>query len=182
MTAHFGKEVSFLRESVMGILLLEAAICDLKKRKIPNNLILIGWLLSLLLRFWQEGIEGVLKSVAAIIIILAAGFLLFFIRAVGAGDIKLWSVVSGMHGVLYFFNVLVVLLVLAGVWSFGKLVRKNMFAERFYYAWSYFSRKEMFAKPYYNRQRDGTGCTILLAPITAAAYFLVLLERWGGIR
>lgn len=180
MTAHFGKEVSFLRETVMGILLLVAAVCDVKKRKIPNALILTGWLFSLLVRFWQEGTAGILKSIAAVIIILAAGFLLFFIRAVGAGDVKLWSVVSGMHGVFYFFNVLVVLLVLAGVWSFVKLVKNNIFAERFHYAWSYFSRKEMFGKQYYDRQRDGTRCTILLAPITAAAYFLVLLERWGG--
>lgn len=181
MTAHFGKEVSFLRETVIGLLLLQAAICDIRKRKIPNTLIVIGWLMSLLLRFWQEGVEGFLKSIAAALAILAIGFLLFWIRAIGAGDIKLWSVVGSMHGLSYFLDVLTVSLVLAAIGSLAKLLKNRITAERFYHAWFYFTQKELFGKPYYVCQRDGTKCTILLAPITAAAYFLVLLERRRGM-
>lgn len=175
------KEVWCLKETVMGCLLFLAAVCDVKKRKIPNAVILTGWLLSLLLRFWQEGMTGIFKSLASMAVILAAGFLLFWIRAMGAGDVKLWSVIGGMHGISYFFHVFVVMLVLTGSWSFVRLWRNKMLKQRFAYAWSYFFRHRAGKEPYYDEQRDGTKCTILLAPFTAAAYFLVLLERWGGL-
>lgn len=161
----------------MGFLLLTAAVCDGKKGKIPNGLIVAGWLFSLAMRFWQEGIMGACSNVAATAAILAIGFLLFRIRAMGAGDVKLWSVLGGMYGLLYFFDVFAVTLCLAGIWSFIKLVKHRMLAERFCYVWSYVIGKRFLTTAYYDKARDGTKCTILLAPFTAAAYFLVLCLR-----
>lgn len=167
-----------LRNAVLGILLLAAAFCDMKKRKIPNVLIVTGWLFSLFFHFLRSGLEGAFKSVVTVLIILATGFLLFLIRAVGAGDIKLCSVIGGIQGMVSCVHILTVSIFLAGIWSFAKLTKKRLFAKRFRYAWSYFTAGGAGRKLYYNKNRDGTDCTILLAPFLAAGYLLVLLENF----
>ncbi len=167
-----------LQNAVLGILLLAAAFCDLKKRKVPNVLVLIGWLFSLIFHFLQCGLEGAFKSVMTVLVILATGFLLFLIRAVGAGDIKLCSVIGGIQGMAVCVHILAVSVFLAGIWSFAKLTKKRLLAKRFRYAWSYFTAGEAGRKLYYDKSRDGTDCTILLAPFLAAGYLLVLLESF----
>jgi len=170
--------VLLLQSAVLGILLLAAAFCDMKKRKIPNALVLIGWSFSLLFHLLHGGPEGIFKSAVTVLVILATGFLLFLIRVVGAGDIKLCSVIGGIQGMAPCVHILAVSVFLAGVWSFAKLIKKRMFAERFRYAWSYFTAGGAGRKPYYDKNRDGTECTILLAPFLAAGYLLVLLESF----
>lgn len=162
-------------------LLAAAGIYDVRQRRIPNNLILSGWLCSCCIRFWREGITGVQHFIMAVVIIIAIGLPVYRIRAVGAGDVKLLSVIGGMHGLKYFFSVSVVWLILAGSVSAVILLRNQLLQERFRYAWFYFTAGRVRKEPYYSRERDGTKCTIILAPILAIAYILVLFGRWGGI-
>lgn len=121
--------------------------------------------------------ESVFKSTITVIMILAAGFLFFSLRAVGAGDIKLCSVIGGIQGMASCANILTASILLAGIWSLAKLLKKRILAERILYAWSYFTSGGAGREPYYNKNRDGTDCTILLAPFLAAGYFLVLLKH-----
>lgn len=165
-----------LQKVVLGILLLAAAFSDLKREKIPNVLILSGWFFGLIVHFLQEGVEGVFKNAITAFAILAAGFLLFLIRAIGAGDVKLCSVIGGIQGMSSCIEILAVSFLLAGIWSLVRLVKKQIFAERVLYAWSYFMTGGAAREPYYNKNRDGTDCTILLAPFLATGYFLVLLR------
>lgn len=79
---------------VLGLLLLIASTWDIRTGKIPNYLIIIGYVLGIGTILIQEGVDNLWICVAraAWPILLLYG--LFYIRAVGAGDIKLLSVVS----------------------------------------------------------------------------------------
>lgn len=161
-------------------LLVAAGIFDIKERKIPNHLILSGWLLGLCVRLSADGLTGALRLIAAVLVTIAIGFPLFWIHAIGAGDIKLLSVIGGMHGLRYLSLVFAVWLLLAGTASAVILLRHQMLVERLRHVWLFFAAGRVKDTPYYSRDRDGTRCTIILAPILAAAYILVLAGRWGG--
>ena len=168
-------------EAIMFMLLAAAGVCDIREKKIPNVLILSGWFLGLWSRLWQEGFIGILCCVAAALITIGVGCPLFWIRAVGAGDVKLLSVIGGMHGLRFLFSVSVVWLIAAGVVSAVKLLRNGILVERFRHFWQYFMTGRGKEEAYYCRDRDGTGCTVILAPILAVAYILVIAGRWGEI-
>ena len=43
----------------MTILLVLSSVSDLKQYRIPNDLIVAGWLVALLLRWYEQGLVGV---------------------------------------------------------------------------------------------------------------------------
>lgn len=67
---------------------------DLKTDRVPNQYIILGYLTGAFLNLQSYGIRGTIvflvKSLWPIVLL----YILFYIRAVGAGDIKLISVMS----------------------------------------------------------------------------------------
>lgn len=80
-------------------LLLVACAFDLRTRRIPNALIAAGFVAALSLGLHEDGASGAAHSLAG----MACGLLVllpfFPLRLVGAGDVKLMSVVGGFVGV-----------------------------------------------------------------------------------
>lgn len=178
--AHFGKGVPLMSEVVVAIILIAAGICDVKKRKIPNYLILAGWCYSLLKGFYLTGWKGSLCSIVSVVIVIFVSFPVYRLQAVGAGDIKLLSVVGAVNGLAVVSEVTVVWLVFVGALSAIMLIQRGLLRERFRYMWSYFTTGMECGVPYYDRKRDGMKCTMILAPAMLPAYFLVLWGRWNG--
>lgn len=170
-----------MREMVLLALLVTAAFYDAKQKRIPNSIILSGWGAALLFNFRQYGGSGIFFSFLAAVITIAVLFPLFCIHAVGAGDIKLLSVIGAVHGLSYLFRVAVVWLVLAGSFSLIVLIRKHLLISRLRYLWFYATAGRLTGMPYYDRERDGVECTIILVPVLALAYVLVLAGRWGKV-
>lgn len=156
-----------------------AAYYDIRKRKIPNRLIMAGWLFGVIFCFRQGGCYQLLSGFGIAAAVLAAGFPLFCMRMIGAGDIKLFSVIGFMQEWHDLGRIFMVFLMLAGAAALWKLIRKRLVAERFLYFFRYLAGWA-YRTGYYEKSRDGTACTILLAPEIAGAYFLVLAaERLG---
>lgn len=82
----------------MTAILMAACWFDIRSSRIPNQLILTGWIISLAFTVWQQGMSGVPYSIAGILATIAGGWLFYKCRAVGAGDVKLLSVLTGIHG------------------------------------------------------------------------------------
>lgn len=68
---------------------------DFREGRISNRLIAFGLLLGLIFRMLGEGGIGIVRFLVNISIPVILLFLLFQLRVLGAGDIKLFSVVGG---------------------------------------------------------------------------------------
>lgn len=164
------------------------AFLDLKNRRIPNGLILSGFLLLALIRFgfglkagYIDGVgelpPGITASLAAgliqlcgcllrTLVLLSILFPLYLLRMVGAGDIKLAAVLLGGAGMQLGGMVLLCGMAAAGVWSLYLLVRRGLAAERIRYLVFYLCRLSCGGTmlPYYQKERDGTKAAFCLAP------------------
>lgn len=87
-----------IHAGLLGILLLIAAVTDIRAHRIPNSLILAGWVLAFIMGIWQAGISGLLIVGGGILLGLALFFPFYMLRALGAGDVKLMAVVGGFLG------------------------------------------------------------------------------------
>ena len=163
----------------MTILLVLSSVSDLKQYRIPNDLIVAGWLVALLLRWYEQGLVGVGAGVCCVLLGTAALLPMFCIRGMGAGDIKLLSVIAGMYGMKFWVHTRIVFAVLAAVASLLHMLGKRQFLERMKYfvCCAVLHRR----KTYYDVKRDGYEMVIPLAPLAAMAYYIVCLERTGGI-
>ena len=138
-----------------------------------------GWLVALLLRWYEQGLVGVGAGVCCVLLGTAALLPMFCIRGMGAGDIKLLSVIAGMYGMKFWVHTGIVFAVLAAVASLLHMLGKRQFLERMKYfvCCAVLHRR----KTYYDVKRDGYEMVIPLAPLAAMAYYIVCLERTGGI-
>lgn len=95
---------------------------DLKYMRISNRLILIGLGMALIQRFFCEGIRGVLTGICQISFPVIVLYLLFLIGALGAGDIKLFSVIGGFVNFKILVWCMIYAFAAAGVFSLGKVL------------------------------------------------------------
>jgi prepilin peptidase CpaA len=90
----------FLRVAPLLTLLAIAAVTDLRSRRIPNWLTFLLMLSGILQSFFATRIAGTGMSVLGILIGAAIPFVLFFIGALGAGDVKLLAGIGAWMGPL----------------------------------------------------------------------------------
>ncbi len=84
--------------STVFVLLLYAVWMDLKTWRISNRLILLGLMMGLSFRIVSDGWFGIVIFLGHIILPVILLFILYHIRGLGAGDIKLFSMISGFLG------------------------------------------------------------------------------------
>ena len=73
-------------------------ITDLREEKIKNKWIIGGLVLGLTIRIFQEGVCGLLSAFLGIAVPLVLLWIAFCERWIGAGDIKLFSVLGSILG------------------------------------------------------------------------------------
>lgn len=71
-----------------------AVYTDMTQTRISNRLIVLGLFIGFLFRIYMEGSVGVLSYTTNIFIPVILLYLLFQVRALGAGDIKLFSMLG----------------------------------------------------------------------------------------
>jgi prepilin peptidase CpaA len=82
----------------LGAILLLATASDIRSRRIPNWLVLVGVSTGMAWRTWAEGGAGALDSIEGMAT-GAALFLPFYVlRVTGAGDVKLMGAVGSFLG------------------------------------------------------------------------------------
>jgi prepilin peptidase CpaA len=159
----------------MTILLLASSVSDLRSYRIPNYFIVSGWLTGLAFRLYRMGVSGLGSGMICIVTGIVLLLPLYLLKAAGAGDVKLLSVICGMYGVEFWLKTVAVFGVLAAVVSMVHMIRKKSLHYRFTYLFHY-----IFAgsrEVYYDPVRDGREMTIPLAPVLTMAYYIVYLCR-----
>lgn len=95
--AGLGSGVSlFSMATLLGVLSI-AAFKDLRERRIPNRLILIGFAAAFVIAFLM-GFEAVLSAFIGVLSALFVFFPVYLWGALGAGDVKLLMVVGAFLG------------------------------------------------------------------------------------
>jgi prepilin peptidase CpaA len=83
---------------VLVLIVVTAGIYDLRYRRIPNWLVLIGLVLGLGLNTFLFELEGLTRAALGMGLALAIYFPLYLLRAMGAGDAKLMAAVGSIVG------------------------------------------------------------------------------------
>lgn len=138
---------------------------DFASFKIKNRLILIGLIVGMLLRIydmeWTSLLDGFIGMVVPVIIL----FPFFLFKVLGAGDIKLFSMIGLFYGIPFVLNSMLYSLFIAGFMSILYLIRSKQFQARYEYFIRYI--KSSYVKvtkdeksrngiiPYYDVSRDG---------------------------
>lgn len=109
-----------------GLVLLAVGM-DLRSMKISNRLIFIGWEISLIRRIVCDGIGGLFTGVFLISFPVILLYLLFLVGALGAGDIKLFSLIGGFINFKELISCIVFAFLFAAIFSFAKMVYYRTF-------------------------------------------------------
>ncbi|MDO4166870.1 MAG: A24 family peptidase [Eubacteriales bacterium] len=166
---------------VAGVILTAAAYGDWREHRVANKWIILGWCLGILFRVWEGGIQALCIGFVALAVPLIAGWPLYHMGGIGAGDIKLCSVISVLCGMHFLGKVLVIMSVIAGIVSFVQLWRKAELRQRCVSLLVYLLNRRYIQEKYYQPDLKERGRVIPLAPVTWIAYILVLLGQKGGI-
>lgn len=151
---------------------------DLKSFKIKNHLILSGIFLGLIFHLFEKNLNNFFGGILGSILPLIFLFPLFKLKALGAGDIKLFSVIGLFFGRLFVLQSILYSFLIGGVLSMIHLIRKKQFLSRYQYLIQY--TKTYFLKssstkipPYYNIKEQGyTG----VIHFTVAIFLGVILQ------
>ena len=81
--------------SLLGV---TASYSDLRARRIPNALIVIGLIAGVLYHLWLQGFTGISYSLAGSVTGLALFVPFYLLKAMGAGDVKLLAAMGSWLG------------------------------------------------------------------------------------
>ena len=122
---------------VLCILLAIACCFDYKTHRIPNWLIVCCMFAGLGYRLISGGHKGVLEYLASALLTTILLYFVFWIGAIGAGDVKMLGVCAGFfpwNKVLYF---LFFALMIAAVIALFKMYLERNMKDRLYYLGEY---------------------------------------------
>lgn len=164
---------------ILLLILIISMVQDLKLKKVKNWLILIGLLLGLFSRVWLLGARGLGLFFLGTSIPIALLFLLFLFRVMGAGDIKLLSVVGGFLGPSSVLQCIILTFLIGAIFALIKVIRKQNLVYRLQNLAKYLSKfmKTKKIEAYYTLE-DGTDCII---PFTVPIFLSVIINLGGGI-
>ncbi len=157
--------------SLVLILALAACLSDLKTGTVKNWILVIGFISAVILHVRWIGGYGLLSLAAGGCIPLIPGYLLFHYRMLGAGDVKLLTVIGCLTGVYDSFSFLVGVFFCAGIISCILLSLSGNFRERMEYFRTWCRKRfiEQEAVPY--RKANGKENFHMTVPILIAAVF-----------
>jgi prepilin peptidase CpaA len=101
--------------AVLVVIVVTAAIFDLRYRKIPNWLVLTGLVLGFGLNTFLFEVTGLANSAKGMGLALLIYFPLYLLRAMGAGDAKLMAAVGSIVGWGNWLAIFVATAVIGGV-------------------------------------------------------------------
>lgn len=108
-------------------LLIVAVGMDFRCMRISNRLILIGLVYALIRRVLCDGISGLFTGLFLISFPVIILYLLFLVGALGAGDIKLFSLIGGFLNLKELIWCIVFAFLFAAVFSLIKMISYGRF-------------------------------------------------------
>jgi prepilin peptidase CpaA len=170
--------------AVLVVIVVTAAIYDLRYRKIPNWLVLTGLVLGFGLNTFLFGLTGLASSALGMGLALLIYFPLYLLRAMGAGDAKLMAAVGSLVGWGNWLAIFVATAVIGGLLGLIVLLFAGRIRKTFWNIGWILNEILHFRAPYHSSEeldvrsaqgmRMPHGVAIALGSIT----FLVVRAIW----
>lgn len=103
----------FFQFVLPGLILVSAMVDDLRSKKIHNVLIIISFVVAIISIVILQGFSALLPAFAKLLVALGISAPLFFLKVLGGGDVKLYSVLA----LVLAPRILILSLVLGFVWG-----------------------------------------------------------------
>ena len=84
----------FFQFILPGLILVSAMVDDLRSKKIHNVLIIISFIVAVISIVILQGFSALLPAFGKLLVALGISVPLFFLKVLGGGDIKLYSVLA----------------------------------------------------------------------------------------
>lgn len=143
------------------LLLLIAVFTDICTGKVRNRLICLGISTGIFFQIWEFGMIGLFWSGIQIFFPVIVLFLLFLMHALGAGDIKLFSMIGSIWNLKLLCYCMIFSFLTGAVFSLLKLLyQKNLISRILYFCRYVKISLETRCIGIYERQSDGKQNTI----------------------
>lgn len=106
-------------------LVITAGAIDLKTRRIPNRLVLVGLCLGIAMNSFLFEWGGLRQSLAGAGVAFAIYFVFYLLRAMGAGDVKLMTAIGALSGPRVWMMIFFFTAIAGGVIALVLLVAKG---------------------------------------------------------
>lgn len=158
------------------LVLLPVSLCDLYCYRVPNCFIAGGLALSLYRNMSLYGMAGLWHFTWNGLIPIVVCFIFYLLHFFGAGDIKLFSIISSYFNFKFCFRVMIFSLVIGALFSIVKMIHKRNVYDRFQYFFKYVEsiRAGKLPKVYYDRMVCGDDGVIPFTICISTAVILCL--------
>src|SRR5947209_12375712 len=112
-------------QATLAALALTAAVYDIRFRRIPNWLVVLGFLAGLGLNIWFSGRAGATAACLGAALAFIFYFPLFALRATGAGDLKLMVAIATFCGPSNWVVLFIFTAILGGVLALGLILYRG---------------------------------------------------------
>jgi prepilin peptidase CpaA len=133
-------------------MVVTSAIYDYRWRRIPNWLTLPGALAGLLLNAALFGLAGLGGSAKALGYGFAVYFVLYLLRALGAGDVKLMAAVSAFAGPGRWFTIFILTSLIGGVTALVLVIARGRLTHTLWNIGFVFSELLRFRPPHLGKE------------------------------
>lgn len=135
---------------ILLLLISLSLISDIKTYKIKNKIVLTFMILGMGANVVTDGIKGIKVSLLGLITPILILFILYALRMLGAGDIKLFSAIGSIMGVKFAIYSMAFSFLSGGIIAIIILVLRKNGVERLRYLWLYMKNTflSMSIQPY----------------------------------
>lgn len=176
--------VSLPIQAALLALVVVAAVYDFRYRRIPNWLALIGLGAGLGLNTVLGKWEGLQTAGGGFAVGFGLYFLLYLIRAMGAGDVKLMGAVGSLVGPTEWLKLFAAAAIVGGALGLVMIVAKGRFRQTFWNIGFILSEFAHFRAPYMKRQeldvKSSQAATLPHGVAIALGTVIYLAILWRG--
>lgn len=181
----------YIKIACLIFLILLGVSKDLKSYKISNLIIVIGIPTGFIFQIYEFGSKGIISGLFGSILPILLLFLLFLFKVLGAGDVKLFSVIGSFYGASFVFQTIIIAFLFGGLLSIVHLIKSKQVIYRLQFLAEYIQTyrckmndpdengKKQYVIPYYDIHKDGYGGTIHFSLAILMAFIIQILMVKG---
>ena len=119
-------------EALLLIVVLAAAVYDVRFRRIPNWISVGGIALGVLSNSLRHGIPGLLFAIGGFGLGFGLYFVLYLIHAMGAGDVKLMGAIGALVGWKNWIAIFVIAAIVGGIMAMIVILARSRVKKTFW--------------------------------------------------